>query len=220
MCELSPAFQVGFDQVIDISGVPGCTHLVEIVATDSDGNMQTIANAVVYRSTPSPPPPPSSPPPPPPPSSPPPPPPPLSSPPPPPPTPVNCITSSWSSWGACSKSCDGGTQTRSRSIVQQPSGGGLGCGALTQSKSCNTAPCGKTGSIESRELVNCALSLSLSLSSLSICLWFGFLISTPWIRLQSKLDTLTLIKGLALRRSRAVAESAYFQAPIDYSRRY
>lgn len=56
--------------------------------------------------------------------------------------PVDC---SWSPWGAqdpCSKSCAGGTTTRTRSVQTFPSNGGQNCvGAATETTSCNPQPC-------------------------------------------------------------------------------
>jgi hypothetical protein len=57
------------------------------------------------------------------------------------PPPVNCAVSNWSSWGSCTASCGGGTQTRTRTIVTQPTLGGLTCPALSEQQSCNTEAC-------------------------------------------------------------------------------
>ena len=54
---------------------------------------------------------------------------------------VDCKVSNWCSWSSCSKTCGGGSKTRSRSIVTYPSGGGAACPALTESATCNTQPC-------------------------------------------------------------------------------
>eukprot|EP00798_Chlamydomonas_sp_ICE-L_P016845 gene16845-23125_t len=60
-------------------------------------------------------------------------------------TAVNCAVSVW---GTCSKTCGGGTQTRT--ITTQPANGGAACPALSQA--CNTQGC--TGGTA----VNCAVS--------------------------------------------------------------
>jgi hypothetical protein len=58
-----------------------------------------------------------------------------------PPSPVNCA-GSWSSWGACSKSCGGGTKTRTWTTTRQPRHGGRACPSpSTQNTSCNTQVC-------------------------------------------------------------------------------
>lgn len=59
----------------------------------------------------------------------------------PPPAPVNCEVSSWSGWSACDKSCGGGSQTRSRTIVKPASNGGTQCPPLSESQKCNTHEC-------------------------------------------------------------------------------
>ena len=54
---------------------------------------------------------------------------------------VNCVQSAWSNWGACSKTCGGGKQRRTRSILQHPKNSGNKCEASEQTQSCNTQPC-------------------------------------------------------------------------------
>ena len=53
--------------------------------------------------------------------------------------------SPWSSWGVCSKSCDRGTQTRSRACTSPPPAhGGRDCRNLGQAnelRRCNTQNC-------------------------------------------------------------------------------
>lgn len=55
--------------------------------------------------------------------------------------PVPCEVSTWSEWGACSKSCAGGKQERKRTVVRQRKFGGAKCPVLTQSRSCNVQNC-------------------------------------------------------------------------------
>jgi hypothetical protein len=57
------------------------------------------------------------------------------------PCPVDCVMSEWSAWSACSVSCGGGTQTRTRSIIQPSQYGGQACGATLQTQECNAAAC-------------------------------------------------------------------------------
>ena len=56
--------------------------------------------------------------------------------------PVDCVVSEWGDFGACSADCDGGTQTRTRTIVTPTSNGGSACPALSDSQVCNTEACG------------------------------------------------------------------------------
>lgn len=55
--------------------------------------------------------------------------------------PVDCVVGPWSSWGTCSMSCGGGTQTRTRSVTTPPANGGAACPQLSETQSCNTQPC-------------------------------------------------------------------------------
>jgi hypothetical protein len=59
----------------------------------------------------------------------------------PPPAPKPC-EGSWSQYGACSASCDGGTQTRTWTTTKNPKHGGTACPSpTTQSRACNTQSC-------------------------------------------------------------------------------
>ena len=56
------------------------------------------------------------------------------------PRPVDCAVSVWGDWSNCSAVCNGGVQSRARTVVSQPSGG-LPCPILSEEHNCNLAPC-------------------------------------------------------------------------------
>lgn len=61
----------------------------------------------------------------------------------PPVSPSDCV-GNWSNWSSCSKTCGGGTQTRSYTVTTPATNGGKACEATngqTQSQQCNTQPC-------------------------------------------------------------------------------
>jgi len=49
---------------------------------------------------------------------------------------VDCAVSPWGEWGQCSVQCGTGIQTRSRYVLEVPSGGGAPCSELTQQRTC------------------------------------------------------------------------------------
>jgi Spondin-like TSP1 domain len=55
--------------------------------------------------------------------------------------PVDCVVSGWSGWSSCSKSCGGGTQTRTRSVTTAPANNGAACPVLSETQNCNTHGC-------------------------------------------------------------------------------
>jgi hypothetical protein len=54
---------------------------------------------------------------------------------------VDCIMSSWSSWSSCSKSCEGGTRKRTRSVIQPQEHIGAKCPKKVNMGSCNPGIC-------------------------------------------------------------------------------
>jgi len=55
--------------------------------------------------------------------------------------PVDCQVSGWSGWSACDKTCGGGRQTRTRTVIRNAANGGASCPALSQTQACNTQAC-------------------------------------------------------------------------------
>merc|ERR1719235_3085839 len=55
--------------------------------------------------------------------------------------PVSCRQSKWSGWSKCSKDCEGGAQSRTRSILVQPKNGGSACNTAAETRPCNTGSC-------------------------------------------------------------------------------
>jgi len=54
---------------------------------------------------------------------------------------INCEVGSWGKFSKCSKTCDGGTMERKRTITKHPKNGGLVCPPLQNSIDCNTDSC-------------------------------------------------------------------------------
>jgi len=54
---------------------------------------------------------------------------------------VDCTTSIWSSYSACSAGSCAGIKSRTRSIIQPPLHGGMACGATKQNTNCDSASC-------------------------------------------------------------------------------
>ena len=55
---------------------------------------------------------------------------------------MNCLWNEFGPWSNCTEPCDGGTQTRVRSIKQKAAFGGMACsGYATESRNCNEQPC-------------------------------------------------------------------------------
>jgi hypothetical protein len=62
---------------------------------------------------------------------------------------VDCTVTAYEPWGACSKTCGAGQQTRIRTVSKQNDFGGTNCPSLTETIACNAQPCP----------VDCAVSL-------------------------------------------------------------
>ena len=54
---------------------------------------------------------------------------------------VDCKVGDWKPWGECSVTCDGGTKTRTRDVIEQAENGGAMCPSLEETKVCNTDGC-------------------------------------------------------------------------------
>jgi len=55
--------------------------------------------------------------------------------------PVDCEQSDWSGWSKCTKDCEGGVESRTRSILIKPKNGGQSCNTVSEIKPCNTGSC-------------------------------------------------------------------------------
>ena len=51
---------------------------------------------------------------------------------------VNCKLSLWATWSPCSKSCNGGSSSRRRSVLEKEQHGGQPCSGLLETQDCNT----------------------------------------------------------------------------------
>jgi hypothetical protein len=57
------------------------------------------------------------------------------------PCPQHCQVGGWSLWTTCSKTCGGGTQARSRSVISRAEHGGYECPNVDESRGCNDSSC-------------------------------------------------------------------------------
>jgi len=55
--------------------------------------------------------------------------------------PVDCNVAAWSEWSICTRQCDGGLRTRTRSVEQQPEHGGALCDSTVEVQPCNAGAC-------------------------------------------------------------------------------
>ena len=54
---------------------------------------------------------------------------------------VDCKVGDWKPWGECSTTCNNGTKTRARAVVEEPENGGVMCPDLEETETCNTDHC-------------------------------------------------------------------------------
>ena len=55
---------------------------------------------------------------------------------------MDCEWNDWGSWNQCSKSCNSGTQKRTRRVLRRAKFGGKRCsGRTTETRRCNEIPC-------------------------------------------------------------------------------
>merc|ERR1719313_2959265 len=57
------------------------------------------------------------------------------------PCPIDCVVGVWSEYGACTKDCGGGIQTRVRQAITEDEHGGEPCGDLSETMECNMDAC-------------------------------------------------------------------------------
>merc|ERR1719484_430222 len=57
------------------------------------------------------------------------------------PCPIDCVVGEWSEFGACSKDCGGGIQSRVRRAITEDEHGGEPCGDLSETMECNMDAC-------------------------------------------------------------------------------
>merc|ERR1719433_588703 len=55
--------------------------------------------------------------------------------------PVDCVMSQWSGWSKCTKDCESGVETKTRSVLTKPKNGGKGCDTVQEERPCNTGSC-------------------------------------------------------------------------------
>ena len=55
---------------------------------------------------------------------------------------VDCVWSLWSNWDLCTKTCGGGMQGRTRTVLEPARNGGKRCeGDPMEMRTCNMEPC-------------------------------------------------------------------------------
>jgi len=61
--------------------------------------------------------------------------------------PVDCVMSAWSGWSKCTAECEGGVQSKTRSILVKTKHGGMACNTAEESQPCNTQSCDRDCSL-------------------------------------------------------------------------
>ena len=77
--------------------------------------------------------------------------------------PINCVVGEYQ-FGACSVTCGGGTQTKTRDVIRQPNSIGLPCPELEEQQQCNTQPCEIISLSNSQPIVFDSISSSSELT--------------------------------------------------------
>ena len=57
--------------------------------------------------------------------------------------PKHCSVTHWSSWAVCSRTCGGGSTSRTRRVISHAAAGLYKCPKLVDTESCNSVECGK-----------------------------------------------------------------------------
>jgi len=55
--------------------------------------------------------------------------------------PTDCAMSEWSGWSACTAECEGGLESKTRSVTTKPKNGGVQCNTVEENRPCNTGSC-------------------------------------------------------------------------------
>merc|ERR1719502_2501098 len=53
----------------------------------------------------------------------------------------DCAVGAWGEFSVCSADCGGGTHSRSRSVISEPTGAGAACPELSEAAQCNSQAC-------------------------------------------------------------------------------
>lgn len=61
---------------------------------------------------------------------------------------THCKLTAWSPFTECTKTCGDGVQKRARAVMTDSRNGGIGCGHLVETRSCNGMPCSAAGSCQ------------------------------------------------------------------------